>query len=134
MLRVRNSIRESLYLSSAKLPPFLLLFFRVGWRSLFLCKPASSKKVHVRVKKKEEAMKLQNLTNTELLTKIKSLAQDERETVVDLLIHLVEVDNRSLYLNEGYSSLFDYLVRALKFSSSAAGDKSKSYKSSCSKT
>ena len=66
-------------------------------------------------------MNLEKLTDTELLTKTKSLAQNERDTMVDLLIHLVEVDNRSLYLSQGYSSMFDYLIRCLKFSSSAAG-------------
>ena len=64
---------------------------------------------------------LKKLTDTELLTKTKSLAQNERDEMVDLLIHLVEIDNRSLYLSQGYSSMFDYLVRCLKFSSSAAG-------------
>ena len=64
---------------------------------------------------------LKKLTDTELLSRTKSLAQNERDTMVDLLIHLVEVDNRSLYLSQGYSSMFDYLIRCLKFSSSAAG-------------
>ncbi|MEZ4755109.1 MAG: HNH endonuclease signature motif containing protein [Bdellovibrionota bacterium] len=65
-------------------------------------------------------MNLQNLTNTELLNKTKSLALDERKTMIDLLVHLVEVDKRSLYLEQGYSSMFDFLVRALSFSESNA--------------
>ena len=65
-------------------------------------------------------MNLENLTNTELLSKIKSLAKDERSAFVDLLVHLVEVDKRKLYLEHGYSSMFDYLVRALSFSDAGA--------------
>ncbi|MEZ4754819.1 MAG: hypothetical protein R3A13_11030 [Bdellovibrionota bacterium] len=65
-------------------------------------------------------MNLQNLTDTELLTRTKTLAADERNAFVDLLIHLVEVDRRKLYLESGYSSMFDYLVKALLFSESGA--------------
>ena len=70
-------------------------------------------------------MNLQNLTDTELIDKTKLLAQNERDAKVDLLIHLAEVDSRKLYLEQGYSSMFDYLVRSLKFSSSAAGRRTK---------
>ena len=70
-------------------------------------------------------MNLQNLTNTELIDKTKLLAQDERDAKVDLLIHLAEVDSRKLYLELGYPSMFEFLVRGLKFSSSAAGRRTK---------
>ncbi|MCB0317481.1 MAG: HNH endonuclease [Bdellovibrionales bacterium] len=66
-------------------------------------------------------MNLKKLSNSELLNNTLKLSQTERETMVDLLLHLVEIDNRSLYLSEGYSSMFDYLIRELKLSSSAAG-------------
>ena len=70
-------------------------------------------------------MNLKELSDKELLVKTQTLANTEREAVVDLLLHLVEVDSRSLYLSEGYSSMFDYLTRGLKLSSSAAGRRAK---------
>ena len=70
-------------------------------------------------------MNLENLTNTELIDKTKLLAQNERDAKVDLLIHLAEVDSRKLYLEQGYPSMFEFLVKGLKFSSSAAGRRTK---------
>ena len=66
-------------------------------------------------------MNLDKLTDSQLLDKTKLLAQTERDAKVDLLIHLAEVDSRKLYAELGYPSMFEFLTRALKFSSSAAG-------------
>ncbi|MEZ4753178.1 MAG: hypothetical protein R3A13_02580 [Bdellovibrionota bacterium] len=65
-------------------------------------------------------MNLQNLTDAELLSNAKLLAANERKAMVDLLVYLIEIDKRKLYLEQGYSSMFDYLVRALSFSESNA--------------
>ncbi|MEZ4753414.1 MAG: hypothetical protein R3A13_03780 [Bdellovibrionota bacterium] len=65
-------------------------------------------------------MNLENLTNTELLNKAKQFASDERNAMSDLLLYLLEIKNRKLYLESGYSSLFDYLTRSLKFSEAGA--------------
>ncbi|MCB0317747.1 MAG: HNH endonuclease [Bdellovibrionales bacterium] len=70
-------------------------------------------------------MKLEKLTDKELLNKTIELASKERLAKAELLVHLAEVDRRELYLSEGYSSMFDYLVRALKFSESAASKRIK---------
>ena len=65
-------------------------------------------------------MNLENLTDSELLNKAKRFAGNERNAMVDLLLHLIEINKRKLYLENGYSSLFNYLTRALKFSESGA--------------
>jgi hypothetical protein len=40
--------------------------------------------------------------------------------MTDFLLHLAEVDRRRLHLALGYPSLFEYLVRAHRFSKGAA--------------
>jgi 5-methylcytosine-specific restriction endonuclease McrA len=45
----------------------------------------------------------------------------ERETILDVVLHIAELDRRRLYLNLGYATLFDYCTRQLKYSASAAG-------------
>ncbi|MEZ4755123.1 MAG: HNH endonuclease signature motif containing protein [Bdellovibrionota bacterium] len=65
-------------------------------------------------------MNLQNLTDTELLTNAKRFASKERNAMADLLVYLVEINKRDIYLEHGYSSMFDYLTRGLKFSESGA--------------
>ena len=61
-------------------------------------------------------MDLSALSNEELVEKLVSLRGRERESTLAILYHLIELDNRSLYRELGYSSLFDYCVRALKYS------------------
>jgi len=46
------------------------------------------------------------LSDEELLARVKQLATREREVTVTLIAHLAELDARRLYLAEGYSSLF----------------------------
>jgi len=61
------------------------------------------------------------LSDRELLTRVTTLARRERETTLSILLHLNEVYRRRLYLSLGYRSLFDYCVRHLGYSRSAAG-------------
>lgn len=65
-------------------------------------------------------MSLKNLSDDELVSRIEFLRGKERQVVLKFLIHLGELDDRRLYLNLGYSSLFDYCTRKLGYSESAA--------------
>jgi 5-methylcytosine-specific restriction endonuclease McrA len=64
---------------------------------------------------------LSDLSDRELLGRLKSLVEKERATTVEILLHLNEVERRRLYLTLGYPSLFEYCTRHLGYSSSAAG-------------
>jgi hypothetical protein len=60
------------------------------------------------------------LSDKELLARTALLASRERATTADLIEHLAEVDLRRLWLDQRYDSMFDYCVRALRFSEDAA--------------
>ncbi len=60
------------------------------------------------------------LSNTELLARVKHLAEHEREATASLIAHLAELDGRRLYLAEGCSSLFTYCTQVLHLSEHAA--------------
>lgn len=63
---------------------------------------------------------LRLLTNPELLRQAAKAAQYERERTLDLLYFLREVERRSLFLEMGYPSLYEFTVRELKVSQGAA--------------
>jgi hypothetical protein len=71
-------------------------------------------------------MNLQNPTNLRALTdkilldNLRSLVQKEREVTLQVLHHLREVERRSLYAKLAYPSLFEYVVKELKYSEGAA--------------
>ena len=65
-------------------------------------------------------MDLSTLTNTELTEALLKLVGKERGALVIILQHLGEVDQRRLYLEAGYSSLFTYSVSKLKYSEASA--------------
>jgi hypothetical protein len=60
------------------------------------------------------------LTDEQLLTCVKTLADQERYATASLIAALVELDARRLYLGEGFSSLFAYCTQALRLSEDAA--------------
>ncbi len=60
------------------------------------------------------------LSNQELLARVKQLAQREREATAALIAHLAELDTRRAYLAEGCSSLFTYCTQVLHLSEHAA--------------
>ncbi len=60
------------------------------------------------------------LSDQELLARVKRLAAREREATASLLAHLAELDERRLYLAEGCSSLFTYCTQVLHLSEHAA--------------
>ncbi|UCH84488.1 MAG: hypothetical protein JSW50_02000 [Candidatus Latescibacterota bacterium] len=64
---------------------------------------------------------LARLSDAKLLSELRSLVNKEKQTTLAVLLHLAEVDRRELYLEYGFSSLYDYCVGALGYSRSAAG-------------
>lgn len=65
-------------------------------------------------------MNLKTLSNSELETQLRSLVTKERKLLHLILLHIREVDLRRLYLEKARSSLFEYLVKDMGYSSSAA--------------
>jgi len=63
---------------------------------------------------------LSALSDRELLARVKALVAHERATTLEILVQLNEVERRRLHLGLGYPSLFEYCVRHLGYSSSAA--------------
>ena len=51
---------------------------------------------------------LRRLSDPDLVARLKSLTASERETTVQLVAHLAELDTRDIHLREGYPSLFVY--------------------------
>lgn len=60
------------------------------------------------------------LTNDNLLTAVRSLLKEERRITREILDHINEVARRRLYADLGFSSIFDWLVKDLGYSESAA--------------
>ena len=60
------------------------------------------------------------LGDQQLLEQTRRLATDQRCIEVHILDHLDEIDRRGLALRRGFSSLFDYAVRELRFTDAAA--------------
>jgi hypothetical protein len=65
---------------------------------------------------REKLAGLGHLSDAELAARLKSLAAREREAMVPLVAHLVELDTRDLHLREGYGSLFAYCREQLGLS------------------
>jgi len=63
---------------------------------------------------------LAHLSDDALLSRVKHLAEREREATALLIAHLTELDERRLYLGEGCSSLFSYCTQVLHLSEGAA--------------
>lgn len=58
---------------------------------------------------------LENLQDQDLINGAEKLAEVERTSVKELLLYLKEIDHRRLYADLGYTSLFDFVSRHLKF-------------------
>lgn len=65
-------------------------------------------------------MILTHLTDEILIEDTKKLILIERKVLSRLLYHLAEIDRRKLFCDYGFSSLYDYMTRGLKYSESAA--------------
>ena len=65
-------------------------------------------------------MALDKLSDSELLSGIFKIVRVEKQTTLQVLEFLGEIDFRRLWLRQGYSSLFDFCVRYLKYSEGEA--------------
>src|SRR6478735_5753410 len=65
--------------------------------------------------------RLVELGNSELLAGLSELVRQGNELTARVLAHLVELEERMLHLELGFSSLFSYCVEALGMSEGAAG-------------
>jgi exonuclease VII small subunit len=65
-------------------------------------------------------MNFQNISNTELMTNFENLVVNERKITAHIIKHVAEIDRRKLFLEKGFTSLFDYLVSEIGYSPSAA--------------
>ena len=68
----------------------------------------------------KKSSEIKKLSNQQLLSQTKLLVQKERDIHIQVLHHLDEIDSRKLYLEQGFSSLFDYAVKELGYSEGAA--------------
>lgn len=60
------------------------------------------------------------LSNTELVARVKHLTAREQEAMASLIAHLAELDRRRLYFAEGCSSMYTYCTQVLHLSEHAA--------------
>jgi len=65
--------------------------------------------------------RLVNVGNSELLAGLSELVRQSNILIGQLLAHLVELEERALHLELGFSSLFAYCVEALRMSEGTAG-------------
>ena len=61
-----------------------------------------------------------NLSDADVIAKLKRLVANERAATTELLRSLMEFDARRLYLGEGYPSLFAYCTQVLHYAEHAA--------------
>jgi hypothetical protein len=64
---------------------------------------------------------IMRVSDSELLSRIESLARREHAATVEILLQLNEVERRRLHLTLGYGTMFDFATRHLRYSASAAG-------------
>ncbi|MBX2986514.1 MAG: HNH endonuclease [Bdellovibrionaceae bacterium] len=63
---------------------------------------------------------VQSLSDHDVLSRISHLAREERRITKEILEHLNEVESRRLFAEEGFSSLFEWMVKKLGYSNAAA--------------
>ncbi len=70
--------------------------------------------------KKTKTKNPHDLTNDELIARLRAICARSRKTDVTLIVHLIEVESRSLHLAVACSSLYDFCTRRLGMSGSAS--------------
>lgn len=63
---------------------------------------------------------LKTLSDKELLNRLTKLVKHELDLTLDILLHLIEVENRRIYRSLGYRSMFVYCTDGLGYSESSA--------------
>ena len=61
-------------------------------------------------------MDLRPLADSVLLARLEALVSQERGNVADVVEHLAELDRREIAVDRGYTTLFDYCRRRLRYS------------------
>src|SRR5262245_42207057 len=64
---------------------------------------------------------LKSLADEELLSGLASIVHRRNQITAEFLAYLAELDERRLFLDLGFSSLFEYCVETLKLCESTAG-------------
>ncbi|HZR08703.1 MAG TPA: hypothetical protein VFA79_08995, partial [Myxococcales bacterium] len=67
-----------------------------------------------------EEMLVWSMSSTELLASARALVRRSHDVEADLLVHLAEIDDRRLYLEVPFPSMFAFCVGELSFSEDAA--------------
>ncbi|HMC33176.1 MAG TPA: hypothetical protein VKH65_02155 [Myxococcales bacterium] len=62
---------------------------------------------------------LSSLSDSDLLARTRELVADSCRTEADLLLHLGEIDERKLYLERSFASMFAFCLGELRFSEGA---------------
>src|SRR5262245_6347330 len=83
-------------------------------------RPAGPKLVVIEHRMTSTNQSFAHLSDDELLATVKRLATSERQATAAIVRSLMELDERRLYLGEGYSSLFTYCTQALHLAEGAA--------------
>jgi hypothetical protein len=65
-------------------------------------------------------MNLKTLNINELDSRMKTLAQKERDLLHEVLLTIKEIDSRRTYLELGFPNMFDYLVNGIGYSEGSA--------------
>src|SRR4051812_49126145 len=63
---------------------------------------------------------IQNLSNADLISKLKSNVAEEKYIVIQILKLLDEVQRRRLYFEYGYTSLFQFTMKELNYTEAQA--------------
>jgi 5-methylcytosine-specific restriction endonuclease McrA len=63
---------------------------------------------------------LRSLSNNDLLNQLNKLVKQEHNLTCEILLHIIEVENRGIHRGLGYSSLFMYCTEGLGYSESSA--------------
>ena len=64
---------------------------------------------------------MNHLSDQQLIQSLENLVRREREILSEVLQHLKEIDRRKLFSKLGFTSLFDYATKQLKYSPDQAG-------------
>jgi 5-methylcytosine-specific restriction endonuclease McrA len=64
---------------------------------------------------------LRKLSDSDFIDQMESIAGIEHSSTIRMLHFINDLERRKLFLDLGYSSVFDYCVRRIKYSSSQAG-------------
>jgi hypothetical protein len=66
--------------------------------------------------KMSQTSQMSALSDAELVAEVKRLVRCERDTIVQLVVHLAEMDHRTIHLAAGFPSLYTYCVGELQLS------------------